>query len=381
MGVAVKPDLFRWARERSGKDERALLKTFPKLREWESGEKQPTLKQVEKFANATNAPVGYFFLPEPPSEPLPMADLRQRGRQQRRRPSPNLLDMIYLCQQRQEWYRENARMNGIGPHDFVGSAAPDGAPEAVARDIAETIRFDLDERRNCTTWEEALREFVDKVEGIGVLVMRSSIVGNNTRRPLDPQEFCGFTLADGYAPLIFVNAADTKSAQMFTLAHELAHVWLGASVLSDSGADSSPDMRAERWCNSVAAELLVPMDVIRIELMPSNPLGEEIKRLARRFKVSTLVILRRFLDAGRLSWEEFRTEYDAEVIRLKSLDRGPGGGNFYSNQAVRVGRRFGRALVESTVQGATLYRDALRLLGVAKVETLQKFADSLREPS
>jgi len=127
--------------------------------------------------------------------------------------------------------------------------------------------------------------------------MVSGVVSNN-RRKLDPDEFRGFALADDRAPLVFVNGADSKAAQMFTLAHELAHIWIGASALSDAGPASSPPAGVELWCNQVAAELLVPTAVLRAELRRDTPVGEEAQRLARYFKVSTLVALRRVHDVG-----------------------------------------------------------------------------------
>jgi Zn-dependent peptidase ImmA (M78 family) len=123
---------------------------------------------------------------------------------------------------------------------------------------------------------------------MGVLVMVSGVVLNNNRRQLDPDEFRGFALVDSLAPLVFVNGADSNAAQMFTLAHELAHIWIGASALSDSTAASTPDQAVERWCNSVAAELLVPLGALRAALEGSERLPDTLARLARTFKVSTL---------------------------------------------------------------------------------------------
>jgi len=83
---------------------------------------------------------------------------------------------------------------------------------------------------------------------------------------------------------------------MFTIAHELAHIWLGQSAVSDTQVVQTPEHAVEQWCNQVAAELLVPFDVIRDEYQRSNSLFDEMRRLAKRFKVSTLVILRRIHD-------------------------------------------------------------------------------------
>ena len=349
---------------------------FPKLELWERGDAQPTLKQLEQFANSTHTPIGYFFLAVPPVDLVPIPDLRTVGNQHLDRPSPDLLETVYLCQQRQEWYRDYARSVGETPHAFVGSARVQDDIITKAGEIRHALGFDLDERLHLQTWTEALRRFIEQADALGVLVMTSGIVGNNTHRPLDPQEFRGFALSDDLAPLIFVNGADTKAAQMFTVAHELAHIWLGQSGVSDARAAEIPEQRVERWCNQVAAELLVPLDVIRIEYDTTATLATEMNRLARRFKVSTLVVLRRIFDAGALAWEEFRLAYELELERLLAIPRGSGG-NFYATQSARVGKRFASALVVSTLEGQTLHRDAFRLLGFTKLETFKELGRSL----
>src|SRR5229473_2088597 len=255
MRVEVKKELLRWARERAGFDLAALAKRFPQLPDWESGDVRPTLKQLEKFAKATHAPIGFLFLPEPPIEQVPIPDFRTVGNRHVERPSPDLLDTIYICQQRQEWYRDFARSEGEEPIAFVGSAQLTNDVEATAATIRRALRFDVEERRQMPTWTYALRRFIEQADSLGLLVMVNGVVGSNNRRKLDPREFRGFALADNLAPLVFINGADTKAAQMFTLAHELAHIWLGLSALSDIGPVSSPSHQVEIWCNRVAAEL------------------------------------------------------------------------------------------------------------------------------
>jgi Zn-dependent peptidase ImmA (M78 family) len=370
--VAIRSEMYRWARERAGvPDIGELLDRFPKLAEWEAGDVQPTIKQLEAFARAVHVPIGYLFLPAPPDEPLPIPDFRTHNGQGVRRPSPNLLDMIYACQERQGWYREFSLTSRIPEADFVGSAGLDQRPEDVAAAVAARLGFDMAARAACRTWEEALRFFIGQADKIGVLVMVSGVVLSNTHRTLDPQEFRGFALADARAPLVFINGSDTKSGQMFTLAHELAHLWLGSTAISDaSGAPQNGHRREEVWCNAVAAELLVPMAVFRPAVIAGEPLDQAMQRLARLFKVSTLVILRRMLDAGALTRDAFGVAWAAERERLRALaDSGAGGGDFYRTTLARVSKRFARALVESTLEGQTLYRDAFRMLGVAKTET------------
>lgn len=378
--VAVNPTMLRWARDRSGMDAGDLAIRFPKLPEWERQERRPTLKQLEQYAHATLTPIGYLFLPEPPVEQVPIPDFRTMAGRTITRPSPNLLETIYICQQRQEWYREHARVQGFPEIDFVDSVTLDSPIENVAVAMRDRLGFDLEARRTCATWEEALRQFVAEADAAGVMVMCSGVVGNNNHRGLDPEEFRGFALADPLAPLVFINGADTKSAQMFTLAHELAHLWLGQSALSDVDASGRTTGAVERWCNRVAAELLVPMDALRAALEDAESIDSAKQRLARRFKVSTLVVLRRLFDAGRLAQQDFWAAYRAEVERLLAMQRSSGGGNFYLSQAARVSKRFARALVTSTLEGQTLYRDALRLVGIAKVETLHNLGRSVGVP-
>lgn len=368
--VAVRPELLRWARERAGLEEGAsLLGRFPRLAQWEAGEAQPTLRQLEQFARAARAPIGYFFLSAPPDEPLPIPDFRTMEGRPVRRPSPDLLDTIYAAQERQTWYRDFAQAARLPEAAHVGSARLSEKPADVARRMAETLRFDLAARAACRNWEEALRLFIAEADAAGVLVMVSGIVQSNTRRGLDPQEFRGFALADALAPLVFINGADSKSGQMFTLAHELAHLWLGASAVSDAGAAPvSGRRREEVWCNAVAAELLVPLAALRGTLATDEPLDDALPRLKREFKVSGLVILRRLLDVGALTRAEFDAAWGQEIGRLRARTQG-GGGDFYRSTLSRVSRRFASAVVESALEGQTLYRDAMRMLGVKKIET------------
>ena len=374
--VEVKPELIRWARGRAGLDLDVLTERFPQLKAWERGEIRPTLKQIERFAKATYTPLGFLFLPEPPIERVPIPDFRTIGSERIERPSPDLLDPIYVCQQRQEWYRDFARSVGEEPRSFVGSTNVTSDIETTAVSIRHALRFDLEQRQRMPTWSDALRLFIDQADTLGILVMCSGVVLNNNRRHLDPDEFRGFAIADDFAPLVFLNGADTKAAQMFTLAHELVHIWIGQSAVSDTQAFRLPEHEVERWCNQVAAELLVPLAVLRGEYRRNSDLREETDRLARRFKVSTLVILRRIHDVGGLTREQFWQAYKEELERLRAISKGSGG-DFCLTQAARVSKRFARALVMSTLEGQTLYRDAFRMLGFSKLTAFQELGRSL----
>lgn len=376
--VSASIAVLRWAAHRARLHDDDLTVRFRKWPLWLNGEAQPTLKQLEDFARLTHTAIGYFFLPEPPVLALPVPDFRTLRDEALAEPSSELLDTLYLCQQRQDWYRDYARVHGLEPWTFVGSARTQESPEVVAQRMRETLGLSADERRQLSTWTEALRQLIAKAEDTGVMVMASSIVGSNSHRKLDVGEFRGFALADDLAPLVFLNGADSKAAQMFTLAHELAHLWLGATGISDTEAGQVPEQHTERWCNQVAAELLMPLQAVRAAYQVGTPVPEEIQRLAREFKVSTLVALRRLFDAGFIDQARLWQHYREEQARLRGLERhGTGGGDFYRTLGARTSKRFARAIVTSTLEGQTLFQDAFRMLGVRKSATFYEAAREL----
>jgi Zn-dependent peptidase ImmA (M78 family) len=263
------------------------------------------------------------------------------------------------------------------PLPFVGKADVKDDIIRAAAEIRHSLGMDLEERKTARDWTYAFRRFIEQADNLGILVMVSGIVRSNTHRKLDPDEFRGFSLADNLAPLVFINGADTKAAQMFTLAHEIAHIWLGKTALSNEEPSEAPSNKVEVWCDKVAAELLVPLEAIRKEYNKDNPLPYEMKRLAKCFKVSTLVILRRIHDAGGLSRAEMWDAYQCEAQRLIKLVHGGSGGNFYPTQIARVGKRFTQALIMSTLEGQTLYTDAFHLFGFSKLETFNNLAKNV----
>lgn len=376
--VAASVPVLRWAAQRARLHDDDLAARFKKWPLWLSGEARPTLKQLEDFARLTHTAIGYFFLPEPPTLALPVPDFRTLRDEALAEPSSNLMDTLYLCQQRQDWYRDHARMHGLPGLPFVGSASMQETPEAVAERLRETLTLSADARRQLPTWTDALRQLIAKSEDAGVMVMVSSVVGSNSHRKLDVSEFRGFALADDLAPLVFLNGADSKAAQMFTLAHELSHLWLGETGVSDTQAGQVPEQETEHWCNRVAAELLMPMEDLRVTHQRDAPIPEEIQRLARKFKVSTLVALRRLFDAGYLTqaalWQHCREEQ--ERLRTQK-ERGSGGGDFYRTLGARTSKRFARAIVASTLEGLTSFPDAFRMLGMRKTATFYKAAHEL----
>jgi len=376
LRVPVNSNLINWACERSGKSKSQLISLFPKLDDWKTQIAHPTLKQLEKFAKSTRTPIGYFFLEKPPIQEIAIPDLRTVRNKKLINPSPNLTEIIGLCVRRQEWYRAYAIATGEPQIDFASSVSVTANIEETATAITKAVGFDLSLRNQVKTWADALRLFVESIEQSGVLVMTSGVVGNDNTRKLNPDEFRGFALVDSYAPLIFVNGSDYKTAQIFTLAHELAHIWLGLSGISNFNINGSSQIDEEVWCNKVAAEILVPLKDLEQQISSSSSLDKLKVSLTKRYKVSTAVVLRRLFDVGFLSKSEFEAAFQEDLAKFISAKKSSGG-NFFATVPARASKRFSKAIISSTLEGKTLFREAYSLLGLSKRKTFTELAKTL----
>jgi Zn-dependent peptidase ImmA (M78 family)/transcriptional regulator with XRE-family HTH domain len=383
MVIELQPSVLQWARRRAGLTEEDLAKKFStqepeswvaKINDWERDGKL-TYAQAEKLAKVTHTSFGYLFLDKPPQQEEPIPDFRINGGKEMGQMSPELLDVIYQSQRRQDWYRDYVQDQGGERLSLIGSYPLGSKVEDTARNIHKTLGFKPSECRE-SQLADVLKAFAQAIESAGILVVRSGKVGNNTRRLLDPNEFRGFALADDWAPLIFINTADTKAAQIFTMAHELAHLWAGQSAVSNLDKTYSPDQDVERYCNAVAAEYLVPLHELHKQVITSKKEGSELLRHLRlHFRVSDLVIIRRMYDAGYISEALFKKDYTERLER--HLQQGGSGGNFHNNQPGQIGRRLGAAIIASTLEGKMLYRDALALMDMKKESSFKEFARTL----
>ncbi len=251
----INHSILTWARERSGISMPAFAAkcgiSEERLRRWEDGEEQLTFKQAQKFADKAYVPFGYLFLNEPPVDELPIPDLRTVGSSGVNRPSAELLDLIKLTLQRQQWYRDYLTNELASPGIAVGRVNPSAPTEVIVNDMRQLLGVPAHPQRG--NWEDYYRDLITRIEAIGVLVMRESSLNHHTR-PLRVEEFRGFAIAEEYAPVIFVNHADAAGARLFTLIHELCHIWMGISGVSDGSESSHHD--SEVKCNAVAAEFL-----------------------------------------------------------------------------------------------------------------------------
>ena len=351
----IRPDILRWAFQRAGFNEEDAVAAFPALEEWLYGEKSPTVSQLEKFAAKFYVPFGYLFLQQMPEERLPFPMFRGRaGRMEHF--DLNVYDTVMGVRSRQDWLEEYLVENEIETCSLVHSlqlGTPVGeAVDYLRRELHLEPRWAL----GLATVEVAVGVLTQQLEEAGVFLAYNGVVGNNTHRKLAVDECRGFALVSEVAPYIFVNSADSKTAQMFTLVHETVHLMLGVSA-GHAGEEVNHDDRVEAYCDRVAAEFLVPAAVLR------EMWNENIKSIARRFKVSELVVARRGHDLGLLSDEAYRAfwqEYRQRPMAHKNRD----GGDFYRTSVRRVGRLFA-IHVRNAVNSRQLdYTEAYRLTGL-----------------
>jgi Zn-dependent peptidase ImmA (M78 family) len=214
------------------------------------------------------------------------------------------------------------------------------------------------------TWQEAVGELRRAIEKLSIMAIINGIVGNNTHRKLDVEEFRGFALSDEYAPLVFINGADAKSAQMFTLTHELAHIWLGESALTDTGLATRTSQNIESWCDRAAAEFLVPVRELKTYWREVRQGKKPFEAIARRFKVSPIVAGRRAMDLRLVERETFFAFYQEYIER--EYKRSPAGtrGDFYNNQNTRVGEMFATQVIFAAKSGLMSFKEAYDLTGL-----------------
>ena len=381
LQITLQPDVLRWARERAKLQPEELakkmgVKRHERVLEWER-DGVISVAQVDKLAKCTYTPLGFLYLKEPPDERLPIADFRTR--EGTPPPSPDLLDTVYLMQRRQAWMRDELIKYGVEPLDFVGAYGLDSHPQNVASAMREALQLTDGWADTQSTWRDALRLIQDRLDATGVLVCFNSVVGNNSRRKLDPNEFQGFALADEYAPLIFVNNADFRAAQIFTLAHELAHLFIAKTGVSTLEAlQPSPD-DTEKFCDKAAAEFLVPAEELRAFWSRSGT-NNPLQAVATKFKVSSIVAARRALDLKLISTDTFFNFYRANAKEWDgNQPREDDGGNFWNTQKWRIGPRLATAIVRAVKEERMLYREAYNLTGL-RGDTFEKIPETMAIP-
>ncbi len=375
LEALVTPGVVRWARLRAKLSVAEVAKKISvspptRVEAWEQddGEDRPTFRQAQNLADALHVPFGYLFLPEPPVEPLPLPDLRTKpNRATRLTPSSEFLDVAYDAMRKQEWYHEYLQNQDAHSISFVGKYTETTPVTTVAADIRRVLGMNDNLRREARDNDDYFRLLVARAERSGVMVVRTSIVGNNTHRTLDPNEFQGFAKADNLAPLVFVNQNDYQSAQIFTLMHELAHIWIGVSGISDSDYLEKPETDStlhQRRADQIAAEALVPGVEFALRWDNSDDdARDRLARLRRHYKVSVFVLLRRAYDLGKLSASEYRSLYEELGQQVRSKKAGGGGGG-YSSLFSRNSHTIATAVLHAVFEGKVPPTEGATLLNV-----------------
>jgi Zn-dependent peptidase ImmA (M78 family) len=381
----INGQMLTWARQRAGFEFDRLAKgavTAQKLKAWEAGDEYPTQAQAMAIAQKLGISYDMLFMPTvPPPDNPPIPDLRTLNGQQLKNPSLDFRDVLNSALIRQDWVSDERRDRGAKHLGYVGRFTISSDPKKVAANMRQALDLAPGGRAGCPDFEAFIKHLVSRAEDIGVLVMRSAIVGHDTHRKLDVNEFRGFALSDTIAPVVFINDADAKAAQVFTLAHELVHIWIGADGVSDRRPNLQKESinTIEVFCDKVAAELLVP-ETEFAKVWREGPLMASARATAQHFRVSTLVVLRRARDLNRISIDRFIEAVNAEYARFREIDKKKrekqkeketSGGNFWASFEIRNGKALNSAVVKALSSSRATYTEASTLLGLTIGSTIR----------
>jgi Zn-dependent peptidase ImmA (M78 family)/transcriptional regulator with XRE-family HTH domain len=368
----INPNLIRWARERAdltlGMLATKLQTTEDKLNAWENGKKQITMRKAMELAEKTYIPFGYLFLKEQPLERLPIPDLRTVDGEPLKKPSAELYKVVQRTITKQAWYKEYALEQELQPLKFVGRYNVNTPPNDIVRDMRAELNVEPHPTRG--NWEDYHKALIKKIDALGVLVMRQGNLGHHTK-PLYVSEFRGFAIADELAPVIFLNLADAPVARLFTLIHELAHIWIGESGVSDGS--NSTHRKEEILCNAVAAEFLVPGDEFKIHWKILEDWRDNLVHLEAHFHVSQWVLARRALTFDFITQAQYHKFITFLKKQYDEREKKSGGPTYYVTLKSQTSDKFARAVLSETLSGKVLLRDAGQLLGI-KPDKINKFA-------
>ncbi|EGM79132.1 Putative Zn peptidase [Rheinheimera sp. A13L] len=368
--------MLTWARERSGyalpEFAHKLNVTEQKVSEWEAGEREITFVQAMAFADKAHVPFGFLFLSQPPVENLPIPDLRTVDSAELKRPSAELIDLLKNMLECQDWYRDYARNQLLQPIDVVGSFRPEQGVAAVVADMRTKLNIPPHPKRG--NWTDYYRDLVQRIETLGILVMRQSSLGHHSR-PFSVEEFRGFAMCDEFAPIIFVNHADAPGARLFTLIHELCHIWIGQTGISDG--DANNHRAEERFCNAVAAEFLVPTDEFQaLWRSDYDHWQQNLPDLEAHFHVSPWALARKALTLELISQGEYGAFIKAQIDAFKEREASGSGPGYFKTKKAQISQLFSKAVVSEALNGKLLLRDAGWMLGM-KPASVAKFAQEL----
>lgn len=367
VSIKVNPTILNWLMQEAQQGN-VGSSIIDLIKEWISGEKEPTFSQIEKVSKKINIPFGYFFLEKPPLEKCKIVDFRTVDSISIHNPSRDLIDTVDLMSGIQEWMAEYNKENGASGYNFVGSIKTTDSVIPAAKTIREDLNLRLNWFEDFRNAREAFNSLRNTIADIGVIVMMNGIVGNNTHRTLNVSEFRAFALTDPYAPLIFINSRDADNGKLFSLLHELVHVWIGKdNFYNDVYGVSQKVSKEEQFCNAVAAEILVPDSIFIDEW--SNQTGSNeaiIYELEKKFICSRFTLLIKAFNTRRIEKAEFNrllNLFKGQFETMQNQKQGEisGGGDFYRTLATKWDRKVIQAMYSGVQSGRNQYRDVYRL--------------------
>ena len=367
VSVKVNPTILNWLMQKAQQGN-VGSSVIDLIKKWISGEKEPTFSQIETVSKKTSIPFGYFFLEKPPVEECKIVDFRTVDSISIQNPSRDLIDTVDLMCSVQEWMSEYNKDNGVSGYTFVGSIKTTDDVIHTAKTIRKELNLNLNWFEDFRNAREAFNSLRNTIADLGVIVMMNGIVGNNTHRTLNVSEFRAFALTDPYAPLIFINSRDADNGKLFSLLHELVHVWIGKdNFYNDVYGLSQKVSKEEQFCNAVAAEILVP-DFIFIDEWSKQTGSNEtiIYELEKKFICSSFTLLRKAFNTRRIEKAEFNRLLNLfkgqfEAMLNQKQEKISGGGDFYRTLATKWDRKVIQAMYSGVQSGRNQYRDVYRL--------------------
>ncbi len=380
----ITPNILKWARESARMSEEDAAAKIPvgieKLKKWESGKAQPTILQAKKLALAYKRPFALFFLPEIPRDFHPLQDFRKSGSKAL---TTSSIFIIREIQQKQAWIRDLFAESNEEELPFVGRYNIDDNPEQVANDILATLQIQPPYYKT----GNPITEWINAAEKIGIFISRTSFIHSHLK--LDSEEIQGFAIADSYAPFIFLNSDDWNAPQLFTLAHELAHIWIAETGISN---DTELNIKGklhpvELFCNEVAANVLMPKNLILNIDKSSFRNSTILFKTAKQLGISTFSLLIRALKLGVISTHSYnllKKQVDIEFAIFLKKDaekrakqrESTGGPNYFLLQLNRNSRLFTQTVLDSFRGGFIEPTLASSLLNV-QINKFQKLESQL----
>lgn len=365
VGVKIKPEVLRWAIEKSDKNVTDLREKFKNIEEGLEHSTQFSITQIDKLSRELHIPFGYFMLNEPPEEKIELLKYRTIENLENDKPSRDLVDTIKEMKLKQDFMKEILVEDGFSPLNFINSITIDTNVREAAQKIRDVLRLELDwNYKNKKTFSTLRKSVSDS----GILVMQNGVVGNDTKRILDLSEFRAFVMIDEYVPLIFLNTKDSESGRTFSLCHELVHIWLGTDELYNANTfNNSQSSLEERYCNEVAAELLLPQEILAEKYGHNEKLIKDfVETLSNDYSISQLVVLLRMKNTKLLGNEEFKKLYhyfDDEIKNnLKKKKQGEKV-DYYNVKLSRMDNKFIKTVDNKAKEGRILYSEAFELIG------------------